>query len=236
MGFLLKSSNMISFNPFQPKSMKHAFSILKIRKSVLLIFILILILAFNTTKELTTLSQVEEVTIGEQVWMKCNLNVDRFQNGDLIPEAKSKKEWQKANESKQPAWCYYDNNPADADKKGKLYNWYAVSDQRGLAPAGWRIPGLKDWTILLSNSDNRFEMGKRLLSDSSFSALYVGYRAGPSKSNYYNYSFHNGGKATIWWSMGDSDTFDEARGVIFDNIALQGSFHHHMGLSVRCIK
>lgn len=99
--------------------MKHAFSILKIRKSVLLIFILFLILAFNTTKELTTLSQVEEVTIGEQVWMKCNLNVDRFQNGDLIPEAKSKKEWQKANESKQPAWCYYDNNPADADKKGK---------------------------------------------------------------------------------------------------------------------
>jgi len=88
------------------------------------------------------------VVIGTQTWMAENLNVDRFRNGDLIAHAKTDEEWQKAKDNKQPAWCYYNNDPELGERYGKLYNWYAVNDSRGLAPKGWHISTKYDWTIL----------------------------------------------------------------------------------------
>lgn len=81
-----------------------------------------------------------EVRIGSQVWTTTNLNVVTFRNGDTIPEAKSEKDWETAGYNKQPAWCYNENNAGYGVKYGKLYNWYAVNDPRGLAPNGWHIP------------------------------------------------------------------------------------------------
>jgi hypothetical protein len=52
----------------------------------------------------------KEVRIGTQIWSIENLNVDKFRNGDSIPQAISEKDWVSAGENKQPAWCYYDNN------------------------------------------------------------------------------------------------------------------------------
>ena len=72
--------------------------------------------------------------------MSKNLNVSRFRNGEIIFEAKTIEEWEKAGENKTPAWCYYNNNPTNGAKYGKLYNWYAVNDIRALAPKGWHIP------------------------------------------------------------------------------------------------
>lgn len=86
------------------------------------------------------------VAIGTQVWMKENLNVSTFRNGEPIPEAKTAEEWKAAGEAEQPAWCYYDNDPKNSAKYGKLYNWYAVNDPRGLAPVGWHVPTDSDWT------------------------------------------------------------------------------------------
>ncbi|MBM3401498.1 MAG: hypothetical protein FJY21_04145 [Bacteroidetes bacterium] len=91
----------------------------------------------------------QTVTIGNQVWMTKNLDLDKFRNGDPIQEAKTNEEWKKAGENKQPAWCYYNNDPANGTKYGKLYNWYAVTDPRGLAPKGWHIPTDMEWTILI---------------------------------------------------------------------------------------
>ena len=90
----------------------------------------------------------DEVKIGNQVWMDKNLNVDHFRNGDPIPQAKTKEEWSYAIENKEPAWCYYDNNSSNGSKFGKLYNWYAVIDKRGLAPEGWHVSTDEDWRIL----------------------------------------------------------------------------------------
>lgn len=86
-----------------------------------------------------------ETRIGNQIWMSANLDVVTFRNGDLIPEAKSNEEWVNAAKAKQPAWCYYNNDPANGKKYGRMYNWYAVSDPRGLAPAGWHMPTLEEW-------------------------------------------------------------------------------------------
>src|SRR5690349_3178457 len=81
----------------------------------------------------------KKVTIGTQTWMTDNLTVSQFRNGDPVKQARTFAEWKKAGESKQPAWCYYQNNTTYGSQLGKLYNWYAVNDPRGLAPAGWHI-------------------------------------------------------------------------------------------------
>ena len=73
---------------------------------------------------------MEEIKIGKQIWMKLNLDVEVFRNGDPIPHAKTDEEWVKAGEQKKPAWCYYKNAGIYGEKYGKLYNWYAVNDPR----------------------------------------------------------------------------------------------------------
>ena len=92
--------------------------------------------------------QAQTVTIGTQIWTTKNLDVSTFRNGDVIPQASTDEAWKAAGENKQPAWCYYDNDTANASKYGKLYNWYAVNDPRGLAPAGYHIPTDAEWTVL----------------------------------------------------------------------------------------
>jgi uncharacterized protein (TIGR02145 family) len=101
-------------------------------------------------------SYAQTVTIGKQIWHAKNLNVFTFRNGDPIPEAKTDEEWSWASDNEQPAWCYYNNDPANGSKYGKLYNWYAVNDPRGLAPAGYHIPTKAEWdalTVYLGGED-----------------------------------------------------------------------------------
>ena len=91
----------------------------------------------------------QETQIGNQIWQEHNLNVCFFRNGDSIPQAKSILEWREAAKNKKPAWCYYDNDSSALETKGRLYNYYAVSDSRGIAPEGWRIPEQDDFSRLV---------------------------------------------------------------------------------------
>ena len=104
----------------------------------------------NAKKSTDSISNcnIEEVKIGNQIWMTENLNVSTFLNGDAIQEVKSDQEWEKAANNSEPAWCYYSNEENNGLKYGKLYNWFAVIDPRGLAPAGWHVPTDSDWTVL----------------------------------------------------------------------------------------
>jgi uncharacterized protein (TIGR02145 family) len=85
------------------------------------------------------------VTIGTQVWTGCNLNITTFANGDPIPEVSDPTAWAALT---TPAWCYYNNDPTNNLSYGKLYNWYAVNDPRGLAPTGYHVPSDAEWTTL----------------------------------------------------------------------------------------
>ena len=107
---------------------------------MLLGFCIILILSPGCEREsgkhiIKDIAGKNTFAIGEQVWNDSFLDVDRFVNGESIPHAKNDKEWRKAGEMKQPAWCY-----SEGDSQCKLYNWYAVSDSRGLIPKGWHLP------------------------------------------------------------------------------------------------
>lgn len=111
------------------------------------LFLIPFLLLFNS---IGLCQGIKEVKIGDQIWMGANLNVDKFQNGDPIPQAKTNNEWIKAGRDKKPAWCYYQNNAQNGLTYGKLYNWYAVNDRRGLAPKGWHIPARSEWEELIS--------------------------------------------------------------------------------------
>jgi uncharacterized protein (TIGR02145 family) len=87
--------------------------------------------------------------IAKLEWMTENLNVDTFRNGESIPEAQTAEEWRAAGEEKRPAWCIYENNVENGAKFGKLYNWYAVNDPRGLAPEGWHVFGEEEWKTVV---------------------------------------------------------------------------------------
>jgi uncharacterized protein (TIGR02145 family) len=106
---------------------------------------------------------IKGVAIGSQVWMSTNLNVSTYRNGDVIPQVQDKDTWDKLTTG---AWCYYENNAANGTKYGKLYNWYAVNDARGLAPAGWHIPTDQEWTVLENSLGD--DAGKKMKSTSGW--------------------------------------------------------------------
>ena len=88
------------------------------------------------------------IQIGRQNWMPTNLNVATFRNGDPIPQVTSAEGWERVGLEGKPAWSYYQNDSTTAVKYGRLYNWHAVNDPRGLAPEGWHIPTNEEWIQL----------------------------------------------------------------------------------------
>jgi uncharacterized protein (TIGR02145 family) len=103
---------------------------------------------FGTLKDSCDGKVYKTVKIGEQEWMAENLNVSKFRNGDPIPQAKTFEEWVTAYYDQTPVWCYYNNDSTNEKVYGKLYNYFAVNDPRGIAPNGYHIPSDSEWTIL----------------------------------------------------------------------------------------
>lgn len=183
------------------------------------------------------------VRIGEQVWMSENLNVEKFRNGDIIPHAKTEEEWKKARASKQPAWCYYDNEPANGEKYGKLYNWYAVNDSRGLTPAGWHIPSDAEWTQLIEYLEGKNGAGKKMKStngwkDNGNGTNECNFLGLPCGIRSYFGSFNYFGNYAYWWSSTESNTdFAYTRSLYFESAdVFRGSLGKGSGFSVRCLK
>jgi uncharacterized protein (TIGR02145 family) len=109
---------------------------------------------------------ITSVTIGSQTWTNTNLNLYTFRNGDSILHAKTIDEWIELGKQKVPAWCWYENDPKTESKIGKLYNWYAVNDSRGLAPIGWHILTDTEWTTLENHLGD--DPGKKMKSTSGW--------------------------------------------------------------------
>ena len=111
------------------------------------------------------------VTIGSQVWTSKNLNVSTYRNGDVIPQVQDQEAWATLTTG---AWCYYNNDPANGTKYGKLYNWYAVNDARGLAPQGYHIPNDAEWHILLNYLGGHDVAGTKMKSSSGWNSFNTG--------------------------------------------------------------
>ena len=90
-----------------------------------------------------------DVIIGKQTWMIKNLDVTHFRNGDEIEYADDSNRWNVLTCERKPAWCWYNHEPEIVN--GKLYNYFAVKDKRGIAPEGYFVPGKKDFEILFKS-------------------------------------------------------------------------------------
>lgn len=184
------------------------------------------------------------VTMGSQTWMGENLNVSSFRNGDAIAEIKTDAEWEKAYDNKKPAWCYYNNDAANGAKYGKLYNWWAVVDSRGLAPSGWRVPTTTDWNTLTSalgteaakklKSTSGWNNGGNGISQNNFSALPGGFRETAPDS------FGEIGNEGYWWTSSINNVmgFDLGAGLLLKYNSNEPDHDSYAaeGMSVRCIK
>ncbi len=182
------------------------------------------------------------VTIGTQTWALANLNVNTFQNGDSITEARTNKEWETLCQSGKPAWCYYNNDPLNGQKFGKLYNWYALNDPGGLAPAGWTLPGDADWVMLINFLGGQESAGIKMKTttgwfdgnngsnDSGFSGLPGGYRVE-------NGAFVNLGSIGTWWSSTESKSSTAIDFYLALRSRLERSNNSKQrGESVRCLR
>jgi uncharacterized protein (TIGR02145 family) len=187
---------------------------------------------------MTTSCNKERIKIKGQVWMKENLNVDKFRNGDPISQAQTALEWIQAAESEQPAWCYYENDSGNGEEYGKLYNWHAVKDPRGLAPKGWKIPSMDDWERLYKNIGIADMKSRDGWLNNGNGTNESGFNAKPGGFRYIDGVFSGKQTQGVWWSSQEYQTYSVRVIRLFDssNNALITSFDKACGVSVRCIK
>jgi uncharacterized protein (TIGR02145 family) len=184
-----------------------------------------------------------------QEWMTENLRTTTYNNGDPILNVTDVTQWSNINGS--GAWVYYNNDSQYDNPYGKLYNWYAVKDNRKLCPTGWHVPTDADWDVLSDYLGGEAVAGGRMkttgfqywlspntsaTNESGFSGLPGGYRSADAFNKFYDI-----GSIGIWWSSTDEE--DGVVGDPFDRIlrkgnavALRGRADRRGGNSVRCIK
>lgn len=185
------------------------------------------------------------VTIGTQVWMVEDLKVTHYRNGDPIP-----------NETDGPTWiglstgayCDYNNDPNNSTTYGRLYNWFAVTDSRYIAPAGWHIPSYTEWSTLIAYLGGSSTAGGKLkeagtthwqspnagaTNETGFTALPTGYR---DINGSFVFIYING---SLWSSTEypSVNTYAWLCGLNYSvGDASMGYYSKNNGLAVRCIK
>jgi len=179
-----------------------------------------------------------EIKIGDQTWTSKNLEVSTYRNGDDIPRVHGQEEWENLTTG---AWCYYENKTGKGSTYGKLYNWYAVNDPRGLAPKGYHIPSDAEWSILTTylGTDAAAKMKSTTgwnedgngSNTSGFAGLPGGCRGG-------NGNFFNIGALGHWWSSSENETDDAwYRSLNYENSSVfRFIFYKYYGFSVRCLR
>jgi uncharacterized protein (TIGR02145 family) len=181
------------------------------------------------------------VKIGEQIWFKENFSSTTFRNGDPILQAQSKYEWEKAGLNHQPAWCFHQDAESNDLELGKLYNWYAVADNRGLAPAGFKVPTKDDWNKLHEFIGKNNSSGIKIIKGENWDSKLIGdnrlgFSAIPAGYRTENNLFSSIGHSAAWWTS-SSEKDKEAIGYAITESELKtNSYLRSQGFSVRLIK
>lgn len=187
----------------------------------------------------------DTVIIGSQVWMKENLKVTHYRNGEVIPNVSNSIAWGNVSTG---ARCYYNNDSAtNASVYGTLYNWFAVNDNRNLCPAGWHVPSDVEWTALTDYLGGESVAGGKMkeigtahwlgtnlgaTNESEFTALPGGYR------NHDDGTFEGLGDFAYWWSataFNSNSAWDRNIYTGSTNIYPYYNDGKGYGFSVRCL-
>jgi len=184
------------------------------------------------------------VKIGNQIWMKENLKVSRYRNGDLIPVVTDNSLWSALGTGGR-SW-YSNDSTSYENPYGNLYNWYAVSDSRKLCPSGWHVPTDAEWTTLTTYLGGERGAGGRMKSvgtaywnspnagatnETGFSALPGGYRESDGsfagiKGSAFFWSASEYDGTTAWYRYLNYPNGDVGRNPNYKSV----------GASVRCLR
>lgn len=183
------------------------------------------------------------VTIGTQKWAQKNLDVSKYRNGDIIPEVTDPTAWAGLSTG---AWCYYQNDSANGIIYGRLYNWYAVTDPRGLASQGWHVATDTDWTTLTNYLGGDAVAGGKMKETGTTHWISPNNAADNSKGftgipgGYYKESggFYDIGISSYWWSSTENNPTTAWNRSLnnSDGIAYKSFSNKNAGFSVRCVK
>jgi uncharacterized protein (TIGR02145 family) len=205
------------------------------------------VVSFTTPGTLTDIdgNVYNTVVIGTQVWMAENLKTTRYRNGDPIRYISDSTQWNIYLAT--GAYCTYRNDNSYANIYGHLYNWYAVNNNRKIAPSGWHIPSNDEWTTLTTFLGGFLVAGGKLkeagtthwaspntgaTNETGFTALPGGYRDGYEgmfeylKTYLYMWSSTSADNSKGWCRFMDNEGIIESE-FVFEKI---------FGFSVRCMK
>lgn len=183
------------------------------------------------------------VNIGTQVWLVENLNTTKYRDGTSIPNVTDDTQWYG---QKKGAYCDYDNVENNSNTYGRLYNWYAVSDSRNIAPVGWHVPSDAEWITLITYLGGVNVAGFKLKdagnaywSQPNNASNESGFTALPGGTRSLYGSFYSIGYGGCWWSSTPEYSPEDAWVVSMDYkylYALRSYTSQGNGHSVRCMK
>jgi uncharacterized protein (TIGR02145 family) len=195
-----------------------------------------------------------------QTWTAKNLNVSKYRNGDIIPQVTNPTQWVNLTTG---AWCWYNNDAANGAVYGKLYNWYAVNDSRGIAPIGFHVPSHAEWKKFIICIDpstdtvceqcvqsvraggalkeagltNWLSPNTGGTNSSGFTGLPAGYRNGDINGTGL---FDGIGKYGVWWTSTEGGTIE---GDAYEKAVTNGAMYirsttnyKRFGYQVRFVK
>ncbi len=190
------------------------------------------------------------VLIGDQCWFAENLRTTVYVNGDLIPAGLTGGEW---NSTTGGATAFYANDASSLEDFGRLYNWYAVNDMRGLCPSDWHVPSDEEFMTLemelgMSETDANSigwyrgtDEGAQLKASASDSPSWNGTNTsgfhGLSGGQRFGGGNFGDDPFCLWWSGTDSSGSAWSRILSSTYLTVKRDLvPSNHGLSVRCLK
>lgn len=183
----------------------------------------------------------ETVLIGDKCWFAENLRATKYLNGAEIENLQGGPIWLNANEGETGGWVDFANDTIYGALHGKMYNGYAVTDERGLCPPEWHVSTDLEWDEMIQSYGGEQLAGTALKDDelwngdntSGFSGLAGGFR------DWGNAAFFDfGWTVGTWWTVNhETGTIGTTKRLIEESgLIYSFGFPETNGSYVRCIK
>ena len=195
------------------------------------------------------------ISLAGGCWFAENLRTLVYSNGEDIPSNLTDSQWNYADAGAATVYGEDDgcnNYSPDIDscdpevaleEYGRLYNWYAVNDDRGLCPVGWHVPSEGEWFNLVSGFGGGSVAGEMLKSsygwsyegqgtnESGFNGMPGGKRQ--DGSGY----FSSAGDRGTWWTSTPYSSLARFSELKFNSNSVTNSYaDRETGYSVRCVQ
>ncbi len=214
----------------------------KIFTSILLI---LLIPSIQGCADSSTEAEVipDEIVIGDIVWMRKNLNVTVLKNGDSIPKAHNSYEWNQFSKKSQACWSYYNYDENVNPEYGKLYNWHAVNDIRGLATKGFHVANHTEWNSMIDLCGGDLKASAEMRNGTSWSGKVNGNNSIKFTALPAGFCDEVGeaagmGISAWWWTISEKD---QLKGIALSMHNINDAIYYwaspkSYGSAVRCVK